>query len=206
MQDFELVRLRAMERLAHERFLHLGRPNGLGEPTVLKAAKDICVEVADAVRLHKSRRINQVKSADHHQGCQRHHCSGLDRDRARRALLLGAGWLGALAMLTPDAVQAQQGPFIYVPNLSGSDVSVIDTPTNTVAPTAIPVGSVALAAAVRGDQSWSMFRTVATTRFPSSTPPRILWSPPSLSAVCPHSSLSLLTTHAPTWPTRAATM
>ena len=64
-----------------------------------------------------------------------------DLDRARRALLLGAGWLGALAMLTPDAVQAQQGPFIYVPNLSGNDVSVIDTPTNTVAPTAIPVGS-----------------------------------------------------------------
>ena len=151
MQDFELVRLQEMERLAHERFLHLGRPNELGEPTVLKAAKDICVEVADAVRLHKSGRTNQAKSADHHQGRQRHRYPALDR--ARRALLLGAGWLGALAMLTPDAVQAQQGPFIYVPNLSGSDVSVIDTPTNTVAPTAIPVGVVPLAAAVRGDQS-----------------------------------------------------
>ena len=81
----------------------------------------------------------------------RHRCP--DLDGARRAALLGGVWLAALAMLSPDAAQAQQGPFIYVPNLSGSDVSVIDTPTNTVAPTAIPVGVVPLAAAVRGDQS-----------------------------------------------------
>ena len=61
-------------------------------------------------------------------------------DAAGRAALLGCAWLGALAMLVPDAVQAQQGPFVYVPNLNSSDVSVIDTPTNTVAPTTIPVG------------------------------------------------------------------
>ena len=154
MQDFELVRLQEIQRLADERFLHLGRPNGLSESGVIKAAEDICVEAAEAVRLHKSGRTNQVKSADHHQGRQLcHRRRELDRDRARRAALLGAGWLGALAMLVPDAAHAQQGPFIYVPNLNGNDVTVIDTPTNTVAPTAITAGVAPLAAAVRGDQS-----------------------------------------------------
>jgi YVTN family beta-propeller protein/autotransporter-associated beta strand protein len=77
------------------------------------------------------------------------------RPTATRAALLGGAWLGALAMLAPDAAQAQQGPFVYVPNngdVPGS-VSVIDTPTNTVAPTAIPVGLSPVAAAVRGDES-----------------------------------------------------
>ena len=58
------------------------------------------------------------------------------RPRATRAALLGGAWLGALAMLAPDAAQAQQGPFAYVPNRGDGTVSVIDTPTNAVAPTA----------------------------------------------------------------------
>ena len=154
MQDFELVRLQEIERLAEERFLHLGRPNGLSDPRVIKAAKEICVEAADAVRLRKSEHTNQANSADHHQSPQlRHHCRDLDRDRARRAALLGCAWLGALAMLLPEAVQAQQGPFVYVPNLDSSDTTVVDTPTNTVAPTPIAVGLGPVAAAVRGDQS-----------------------------------------------------
>src|ERR1044072_876505 len=72
---------------------------------------------------------------------------------SRYATLLSGVCLTALAFVGADGAQAQQGPFIYVPNLSGNDVSVIDTPTNTVSPATIPVGSVALAAAVRGDQS-----------------------------------------------------
>jgi YVTN family beta-propeller protein/autotransporter-associated beta strand protein len=81
------------------------------------------------------------------------------RLRATRAALLGGAWLGALAMLAPDAAQAQQGPFAYVPNSGEGTVSVIDTPTNAVAPTAIPVGlspfaaPSPVAAAVRGDES-----------------------------------------------------
>ena len=75
------------------------------------------------------------------------------RPRATRAALLGGAWLGALAMLAPDAAQAQQGPFLYVPNAGDGTVSVIDTPTNAVAPTAIPVGLSPVAAAVRGDES-----------------------------------------------------
>ena len=74
-------------------------------------------------------------------------------DLAGRAALLGGAWLAALVILAPAAVQAQQGPFVYVPNLNDSDVSVIDTPTNTVAPTVISAGLGPLAAAVRGDQS-----------------------------------------------------
>ena len=56
-------------------------------------------------------------------------------------------------MLTPDAVRAQQGPFVYVPNFFDNNVSVIDTPTNAVTGSAIPVGSFPIAAAVRGDGS-----------------------------------------------------
>jgi YVTN family beta-propeller protein len=40
-----------------------------------------------------------------------------------------------------------------VPNLGSNDLSVIDTPTNTVAPTAITTFSGPLAAAARSDQS-----------------------------------------------------
>ena len=52
-------------------------------------------------------------------------------------------FLIAMALIGADVAQAQEGPFIYVPNLNSNDVSVIDTPTNTVAPATIPVGLVA---------------------------------------------------------------
>jgi YVTN family beta-propeller protein len=81
----------------------------------------------------------------------RHRCP--DPDHAQRATLLGRVWLTALALLVPGDVRAQQGPFVYVPNLNSGDLTVIDTPTNTAAPTAIPIGLGPLAAAVRGDQS-----------------------------------------------------
>jgi YVTN family beta-propeller protein len=73
--------------------------------------------------------------------------------RPMRAALLGGAWLGALAVLAPDAAQAQQGPFTYVPNGGNNNVSVIDTSTNAVSPTTIPVGQFPFAAAVRGDES-----------------------------------------------------
>ena len=53
--------------------------------------------------------------------------------------------------VAPHAARAQQGPFAYVPNSGDGTVSVIDTPTNAVAPTVIPVGVSPVAAAVRGD-------------------------------------------------------
>jgi hypothetical protein len=51
-----------------------------------------------------------------------------------RLSLLASIWLGGIAMLAPDAVRAQQGPFVYVPNAGNNNVSVIDTPTNTTVP------------------------------------------------------------------------
>jgi YVTN family beta-propeller protein/autotransporter-associated beta strand protein len=66
--------------------------------------------------------------------------------------LLASVWLGGIATFAPDAVRAQEGPFAYVPTLD-SNVTVIDTSTNAVAPTAIPVGLFPVAAAVRGDES-----------------------------------------------------
>jgi hypothetical protein len=45
-----------------------------------------------------------------------------DLDTARCMALLVGVWLGSLALIVPDAVQAQQGPFVYVPNLNVSDV------------------------------------------------------------------------------------
>ena len=77
----------------------------------------------------------------------------LNCGHGHRATLLGGVWLGVLAMLGPGTVQAQQGPFAYVPNLGNDNITVIDTPTNTAAPTAIPVGQFPVAAAVRGDES-----------------------------------------------------
>jgi len=71
----------------------------------------------------------------------------------RRSRLFGGVCLTALALGGVDIAQAQDGPLIYVPNLSGNDVSVINTPANTVVPTTIPVGLAPLAAVVRGDQS-----------------------------------------------------
>jgi outer membrane autotransporter protein len=49
--------------------------------------------------------------------------------------------------------QAQQGPFVYVPNVGNNNVSVIDTSTNTTVPPAIAVGTNPQTAAVRGDES-----------------------------------------------------
>jgi YVTN family beta-propeller protein/autotransporter-associated beta strand protein len=71
-----------------------------------------------------------------------------------RLSLLASVWLGAIAMLAPDAVLAQQGPFLYVPNASDNNVSVLDTATNTTVPPTIPVGSTPFAAGVRGDQAF----------------------------------------------------
>ena len=85
------------------------------------------------------------KARLHHRSC--------DHVFARRAALLSGICLAAIALVGADVALAQEGPLIYVPNLNGNDVTVIDTSTNTVLPVTIPVGSVALAAAVRGDQS-----------------------------------------------------
>ena len=56
--------------------------------------------------------------------------------RVQYAALFGSVSLIAMSLVGVDVAQAQEGPLIYVPNLGGNDVSVIDTPTNTVAPTA----------------------------------------------------------------------
>jgi YVTN family beta-propeller protein/autotransporter-associated beta strand protein len=66
--------------------------------------------------------------------------------------LLASVWFGGIAMLAPD-VLAQQGPFLYVPNASDNNISVLDTATNTTVPPTIPVGSTPFAAGVRGDQA-----------------------------------------------------
>ena len=69
-----------------------------------------------------------------------------------RLSLLASVWFGGIAMLAPD-VLAQQGPFLYVPNASDNNISVLDTATNTTVPPTIPVGSTPFAAGVRGDQA-----------------------------------------------------
>ena len=66
-----------------------------------------------------------------------------------RAILLVGVCLTALAIIGAAVAQAQEGPLIYVPNLGSNDVSVINTPTNTVAPTALTPFSGPLAAVVR---------------------------------------------------------
>jgi YVTN family beta-propeller protein len=75
------------------------------------------------------------------------------RPAMTRAALLGGVWLGALAAFATDDAHAQQGPFLYVPNGGSNSVTVIDVPTNTTVPPAIPVGSNPRTAAVRGDES-----------------------------------------------------
>ena len=70
-----------------------------------------------------------------------------------RLSLLANVWLGSIAMLAPDTVLAQQGPFLYVPNASDNNVSVLDTATNSTLPPTIPVGSSPFAAGVRADQA-----------------------------------------------------
>jgi YVTN family beta-propeller protein len=75
------------------------------------------------------------------------------RPAMTRAALLGGVWLGALAAFATNRAQAQQGPFLYVPNGGSNSVTVIDTPTNTTVPPAIAVGNQPRTAAVRGDES-----------------------------------------------------
>jgi YVTN family beta-propeller protein len=117
---------------------------------------------------------------------------------SRRAILLRGVCLTALALVGADVAQAQEGPFIYVPNLNGNDVTIIDTPTNTVLPTTIPVGSVALAAGVSGDQSRVYVSNGGdnTVSVIDSLTNTVIATIPV--GFCPHSSLSLLTAHGPT--------
>ena len=82
-----------------------------------------------------------------------------------RLSLLASAWLGGIAAIVPaDISRAQSGPFLYVPNSGSNNVSIVDTPTNAVAPTAITVGLSPVAAAVRGDES-----LVYITNFSSNT-------------------------------------
>jgi fibronectin-binding autotransporter adhesin len=67
------------------------------------------------------------------------------------ALLAGAS-IGVLAVLASSPARAQTGPFLYVPDSGSSVVSIVDTSTNTVPFSPIPVGP-GLAAVVRGDGS-----------------------------------------------------
>jgi hypothetical protein len=54
--DPELLRLKEIERRAHERFLRLGESAGLsGYGSIIKAAEDIWIEAASAVRAYQER-------------------------------------------------------------------------------------------------------------------------------------------------------
>jgi YVTN family beta-propeller protein/autotransporter-associated beta strand protein len=77
--------------------------------------------------------------------------AGAACNRCLRGIFLTT--LVVVTTLTPTAAGAQSGPFVYVPNFFDNTVSVINTPTNTVTGSAIPVGSFPVAAAVRGDGS-----------------------------------------------------
>jgi YVTN family beta-propeller protein/autotransporter-associated beta strand protein len=68
-----------------------------------------------------------------------------------RAALLASIVLAPL--LAAGQVRAQTGPFLYIPNFGESSVSVIDTPTNSAAGSAITVGTSPATVAVRGDES-----------------------------------------------------
>jgi outer membrane autotransporter protein len=70
------------------------------------------------------------------------------------ALLAWVSLGAVVALLAPDAVRAQSGPFLYVPNSGDSNVSVIDTPTNTTVPATIAVGNQPHGAGVSGDESF----------------------------------------------------
>jgi len=74
--------------------------------------------------------------------------------RRFRELLQNAALLAtalAISAALPGPVRAQDGPFVYVPN-SNTAVSIVDTPTGTVAAT-IGVGNGPFMAAARGDES-----------------------------------------------------
>ena len=72
------------------------------------------------------------------------------RSGARSGLLAS---IVLAVLLAAGQVRAQTGPFLYVPNFGDASVSVIDTPTNTVAGSTITVGTSPATAAVRGDES-----------------------------------------------------
>ena len=54
MADAELFRLEEIERLAYQQLARVSRPNGISDPGVLSAARQLWVEAAAAVRLYKS--------------------------------------------------------------------------------------------------------------------------------------------------------
>jgi YVTN family beta-propeller protein len=86
------------------------------------------------------------------------------RPAATRAALLGGVWLGALAVVAPDAAFAQQGPFLYAANQVDNNVAVLDTSTNTIVSPSFQAGNVTLASsvAVRGDESMIYVTNFAT--------------------------------------------
>jgi YVTN family beta-propeller protein/autotransporter-associated beta strand protein len=71
----------------------------------------------------------------------------------RRLCVLAGASLAALVALGCGGAQAQSGPFLYVPNFSSANVSVVDTSTNLVTGSAVAVGNGPRAAAVSGDES-----------------------------------------------------
>jgi YVTN family beta-propeller protein len=73
--------------------------------------------------------------------------------RSKRHVAFVAALLAGSSLAAVDMAQAQQGPFVYVPNVGNNNVSVIDTSTNTTVPPAIAVGTNPQTAAVRGDES-----------------------------------------------------
>jgi YVTN family beta-propeller protein len=76
--------------------------------------------------------------------------------RSKRHVAFVAALLAGSSLAAVEMAQAQSGPLLYVPNSSGAfDVSVVDTPTNTLVAT-IPLGAglpPPTTAAVRGDEA-----------------------------------------------------
>jgi YVTN family beta-propeller protein len=73
--------------------------------------------------------------------------------RSKRHVAFVAALLAGSSLAAVEMAQAQQGPFVYVPNVGSNNVSVIDTSTNTTVPPAIAVGTNPQTAAARGDES-----------------------------------------------------
>src|ERR1700730_10987785 len=80
-------------------------------------------------------------------------CVGQMVWRSKRHVAFVAALLAGSSLAAVEMAQAQQGPFVYVPNVGNNNVSVIDTSTNTTVPPAIAVGTNPQTAAVRGDES-----------------------------------------------------
>ena len=88
--------------------------------------------------------------------------------------------LGRVLALGLGGAQAQEGRSSMCPTVAAMTSRVIDTPTNAPAPTPIPVGIAPTNASVRGDQSLVYVTNGTATMFPSSMPPPIPSSPPSM--------------------------